>query len=84
MCGETNRELRGNADFWSNNDAGQICFGNNYSFKITLMVYTVREDFWESEESLELNLQVRYVLQVLPHPVLIVLVDLIENFIAFA
>lgn len=48
------------------------------------MVYTVRGDFWESEESLEVNLQVRYVLQVLPHPVLIVLVDLVENFIAFA
>lgn len=84
MCGETNMELRVNADFWSNEDTGQIFFGNNYSFQITLMVYTVRGDFWESEESLELNLQVWYVLQVLPHPVLIVLVDLVENFIAFA
>lgn len=77
-------ELHVNADFWSNNDTWQIFFGNNYSFQITLVVYTVRGDFSESEESSELNLQVWYVLQVLPHPVLIVLVDLVENFIAFA
>lgn len=84
MYGETNMELHVNADFWSNNDTWQIFFGNNYSFQITLVVYTVRGDFSESEESSELNLQVWYVLQVLPHPVLIVLVDLVENFIAFA
>lgn len=84
MCGETNRELHINTDLWSNNDTGQIFFGNNYSFQITLIVYTLRGDVWESEESLELNLQVRYILQVLPHPVLIVLVDLVENFVAFA
>lgn len=32
-----------NADPWSNNDTGEN-FGNNYSYQITLTVYTVRGD----------------------------------------
>lgn len=44
MCGETNRELHINTDFWNNSDTGQIFFGNSYSLQITLIVCTVRGD----------------------------------------
>lgn len=52
MCGETNMELHVNADFWSNNDTGQIFFGNNHSLQITLMVYTLWEKTFENMKSL--------------------------------
>lgn len=58
-------------------------FGNNYSYPVTLMICIVREDFSESAEYLETNLYVSCVLPAPPHPVLILPLDLFENFVAF-
>lgn len=77
-------ELYVSADLWSNNYTGELIFlGNNYSYQLTLVMYTVREDFWESEEYLETNPSVTCVLPAPPHPVLILPVDVFESFVAF-
>lgn len=39
-------ELYVSADLWSNNYTGELIFlGNNYSYQLTLVMNTVREDF---------------------------------------